>query len=315
MTVIETLARGLRHPEKAIAKGRRNVGKLQNRVQGCDFMQEDWDNLLILDACRYDMFERLNGVAGTLQSRRSNGSATREFVHNTFVGETLHDTVYVTANPFVSMDASDAFHATVDLWRTDWNDELGTVEPNVVTEAVLTAADRYPDKRLVGHFIQPHHPFIGPTGRAKISESAGNAAARWRALNDGEQPDEAPDTAWSLARRGEIEMETLRQAYDENLELALSDVQTLVDELGGQTVVTADHGNLIDEPAYGVLSTGSAQFAHPKHATAQALVRVPWLVCEANGRRDIRADPPEKKEGADVDDSTVEERLEALGYT
>jgi len=278
-------------------------------------MAEDWDNLLLLDGCRYDLYCDRTTFDEPVERRRSAGSDSWEFIEANFAGRELHDTVYVTANPFVSMDASDAFHATVDLWRTDWNDELGTVEPNVVTEAVLTAADRYPDKRLVGHFIQPHHPFIGPTGRAKISESAGNAAARWRALNDGEQPDEAPDTAWSLARRGEIEMETLRQAYDENLELALSDVQTLVDELGGQTVVTADHGNLIDEPAYGVLSTGSAQFAHPKHATAQALVRVPWLVCEANGRRDIRADPPEKKEGADVDDSTVEERLEALGYT
>jgi hypothetical protein len=312
MSAVDQLRRGLRHPEKVIAKGRQRIGKLQNRLQGCDFMQEDWDNLLILDACRYDMFERLNDVPGTLQSRRSNGSATREFVRNTFVGETYHDTVYVTANPFVSMDAGDAFHATIDLWRTDWNERLGTVEPEVVTEAVLEAADRYPDKRLVGHFIQPHHPFIGPTGRAEISESAGNAAARWRALNDGERPDEAPDTVWSLARRGEISTETLKRAYDENLELALASVQTLVDELDGQTVVTSDHGNLIDEPAYGVLSAGSSRFAHPKHATASALVRVPWLVCEAAGRRDVRSDPPEERTA--VDDSMVEERLEALGY-
>lgn len=309
----EKFERGLRNPEKVVSRFRRYVGRVQNKVQGCNFVEEEWDNLLILDACRYDMFERLNDIPGSLESRRSNGSATREFVHNTFVGQTFHDTVYVTANPFVSMDVGNAFHAMINLWQSDWNDDLGTVEPKVVRRALLEAAEQYPNKRLIGHFIQPHHPFIGPFGRREINMTVGNENARRRALGDGRGSDDRADTVWLLAERGDLDVETLVQAYNENLEVVLPEVRATVDALDGRTVVTSDHGNLVDEPSYGVLSTGSRRFAHPKHATAPELVRVPWLVCEADGRRRIHEDPPQRRSEAGV--GLVEERLEALGYT
>ena len=145
---------------------------MQNRVAGCDVMAEDWDNLLILDACRFDMFERANTIPGRLESRRSKGSATLEFVRNNFAGERHYDTVYVTGNPFVSTDAGDAFHDLYEVWRTDWDDELGTVRPEPMCEAVLRANEAYPNKRLVGHLMQPHHPFIGPTGRELLDDPA-----------------------------------------------------------------------------------------------------------------------------------------------
>jgi hypothetical protein len=308
----EKFRRGLRNPEKVVSKFRQCVGRVQNKMQGCDFTAEDWDNLLILDACRYDMFERLNNIPGNLESRRSNGSATREFVRNTFVGKTFHDTVYVTANPFVSMDVGDVFHATIDLWRNDWNDDLGTVKPEVMRQALLDAAERYPNKRLIAHFIQPHHPFIGPTGQREINMTAGNEKARRRALGDNREFESRADTAWLLAERGDLDVEMLACAYNENLELVLPEVRAAVDALDGLTVVTSDHGNLMDEPAYGMLSTGSRRFAHPMYATAPELVRVPWLVCEADERRHIHEDSPQHQSEAEED--IVEDRLEALGY-
>jgi hypothetical protein len=62
-----------------------------------------------------------------------------------------------------------------------------------------------------------------------------------------------------------------------------------------------------------VISVGVRRFAHPKYATATELVRVPWLVCEADGRRRIHEDPPQRQSVTEEND--VEDRLEALGYT
>ena len=46
------------------------------RNDGTHIMDEDWDNLIILDACRYDLFEEVNTIDGTLESRISLGSAS-----------------------------------------------------------------------------------------------------------------------------------------------------------------------------------------------------------------------------------------------
>ncbi|WP_101296762.1 hypothetical protein [Halegenticoccus soli] len=282
-------------------------------------MDEDWDNLLILDACRFDMFERLNSVPGELQWRRSKGSATREFVQNNFAGKRFHDCVYVTGNPFVSMDASDAFHAVVDVWDAHWDDDLETVTPDTMREALFRAEAEYPNKRLVGHFVQPHHPFIGPTGRDLLGDTSGNRRARERALNMNSETADAPPNVerrvWQLAETGDLDLEMLRRAYDENLEVALPIVEELVETLRGKTVVTSDHGNLIDEPAYRVLSAGSRRFGHPMYATAEALVKVPWLVCRAETRKRVVSEPPTaQKRSASAGGAVVDDRLEALGY-
>lgn len=129
-------------------------------------MNEDWDNLLILDACRYDIFTDRIDLEGTLESRISMGSTSEEFMERNFVGEQFHDTVYVNANPYIpklGLD-DDTFHAVVDC-LDDWDIELETVPPEPVARAARNAHERYSDKRLIIHFMQPHAPFIGEYGR------------------------------------------------------------------------------------------------------------------------------------------------------
>ena len=36
--------------------------------KGVHIMREDWDNLIILDACRYDMFEKVNSIKGIINN-------------------------------------------------------------------------------------------------------------------------------------------------------------------------------------------------------------------------------------------------------
>jgi len=262
--------------------------------RGVDIFAEDWDNMVILDACRYDLFEQVHDLPGTLEERVSRGSNTEEFLLGNVSRRELHDVVYVTANPQLYRydETAPSLHDVVNVWReAGWNEEYRTVLPETVTEYARRAAREYPNKRLVVHYIQPHNPFIGPTGR--------------------EHFDLDTLAFWQKVDRGEISVsdETLWRAYRENLELALPHVQDLLEELVGRTVVTADHGQIFGERA-GVVPL--RYYGHPRSVYATPLVRVPWLVNQRGERKEIVAEPSQSRD--DVEAEVVSDRLQQLGY-
>jgi hypothetical protein len=59
----------------------------------------DWDNLILLDACRYDTFEELaTDLPGELKKTESKAPATDPFLRANFSGKKRCETVYVTVN-------------------------------------------------------------------------------------------------------------------------------------------------------------------------------------------------------------------------
>jgi len=131
-------------------------------------MEKDWDNLIILDACRYDYFKKLYHpyLKGDLTKAYSLGSSTIEWCKNSFQ-EKRDDVVYVSSNPFINskvdvlnFKALDLFHAVINVWDWGWNKELGTVHPKTVNDVVKKIKDYYFDKRLIIHYLQPHEPYL-----------------------------------------------------------------------------------------------------------------------------------------------------------
>jgi hypothetical protein len=270
-------------------------------------MAEDWDNLIILDACRFDQFEKLNTVSGELEARASVGSATPEFLEKNFGGEEYHDTVYITANPmYRTKDLGGVFHAVVDVWDTGWDEERKTVPPEAVAESALDAYERYPNKRLIVHFMQPHYPFIGESAK-KLSKHAGFEHT-YREVLDGEGSRDHP-TIWQLLERGEVDEEIVLTAYDENLEVALPHVQALVDVFSEKTVVTSDHGNLVGER---ILPFSKPRYGHPIETYAEGLRKVPWLIVEGEDRKTLKIERPQTEHRDESE--VVAERLANLGY-
>jgi hypothetical protein len=264
---------------------------------------EDWDTLIVLDACRYDMFRRLSDLPGTLERRQAVGSATDEFVRKNFDGETFEDIVYVSANPRVSIAFDGAFHAWRQVWREGWNEELQTVDPQTVVDVAREVHRSYPQKRVVVHFMQPHAPFIGEYGRSALATHSTLADHR---PGDSEV---TVDNIWEQLAAGEVELDAVERAYDENLEIVLSAVQSLLEDVTGRVVVTSDHGNLLGErlaPFY------KRFYGHPKGLYAPPLVDVPWHVVENGPRREIVPEPIEATNDRERED--VQEKLEALGY-
>jgi hypothetical protein len=258
-----------------------------------DVFDEDWDNLLILDACRYDYFEQRADLPGTLESRISKASSTREWVWANFTDRRLHDVVYVSANPNfrkVAEDIDAEVHAYIDVWsdETTADGEANVVPPETVTKRAREAASEYPNKRLLVHYVQPHYPFLGPTGRDRFDPSM---------------------TLRELSRNVGENAPALRRAYEENLDLVLADVSELLPELQGKTVVSADHGELLGERLFPVPLRA---YGHPIGVYVDELVRVPWHVYTNGDRKELVAEPPVTRERPDPE--RVEAQLRDLGY-
>lgn len=303
MYTIEQVIKGMRRGLENPAYFGRELNRLYFRhcspeaynSDGVAVVDEAWDNLVILDACRYDDFAELHDLHGELQSRESRGSHTVEFLEANFAGRELRDTVYVTASPQYQFKAIDAeFHAVENVWDgAGWDEDAGTVRPETMAERAISVADRYPNKRLIVHLIQPHYPFLGENTALGGPLKESDAVDIWGKLMKGAM-DASPGR--------------IRAAYRRNLEIALPAVRTLLDTLAGRTVVTADHGNMFGERAFPV---PVREWGHPPGLYTDQLVRVPWLV-HRNGQKEATTTAPVAAETDTENDP--QERLQQLGY-
>jgi len=296
-----------------------NLGNLQTvvmhvrdyAVEGkgkTNLMEEKWDYLIILDACRYDYFQKVYGnyLWGTLRKARSPASATSEWLKKTFTSR-YNDVVYVSANPYINsrgvdvvgFDARDHFHKIVDVWDFGWNETVGTVPPEEVNAATITATLTHPDKRLIIHYLQPHAPYISLANHAseavltpdKLRSGVfllRNRVIRhfWKLLSGesrffkgalinrvvwkigrlfGPLPSLPMDDALQLVGR-----KGLLRAYEANVRIVLKHVAKLIDRLQGKIVVTSDHGELLGE---------KNEYYHRPQYYISHLIDVPYLEC------------------------------------
>ncbi len=311
------LWRGLRRGVQRPSFFGQELNRLYNRrlyrreynTNGVDVMAEDWDNLIILDACRHDLFsaQQQQEFSEPLERRESRGSHTVEFLMGNFSDREMSDTVYVTASPQLHRwnDRIDAtFHDVVNVWKHDWDDSHGTVLPRTMTDYGRRVATQYPNKRLIVHYMQPHYPFIENPE-----------------INVGQRLEGTGETdIWGQLRNGDTSVSEsgIWDAYRNNLNRTLPAVHELVTVLPGRSVITSDHGNMFGERSTPI---PIPEWGHPPGLYTEELVMVPWQIVPASERREIRADQPRSQSDrftTDIDrqpgDDTATDRLQALGY-
>ena len=224
-------------------------------------LQNDWDVLIVLDACRYDTFDNIyqNWLTGELIKTRSSGRDTTEWLVKTW--RKKYDLTYLSGNPYINSQGVpyDGFHPTkhfteiINVWDFGWNMELGTVLPIEINKAVL---DHPRNKRMIIHYMQPHFPYIGRTG---IYRRGGPCISRSHILRTkGRKRKQTPSP-----RLGKVD------AYIETLDLGLQRVSELIPHLDGKIVVTSDHGELLGEG--GIWGHGR------KFGNRPELREVPWF--------------------------------------
>ncbi|WP_423743383.1 hypothetical protein V5735_09965 (plasmid) [Haladaptatus sp. SPP-AMP-3] len=289
------------------------IGPTQSRLYGDDgieVMDEDWDNLVLIDACRRDIFETEIGVDQFDEYRvvRSQGSATPEWIQENFTGKKFGDTVYVSANPWVSKFAKDSFHHVENIWMKKFDVSVETiVESDVIKDTgadnsrpvdaetlnihAKRMAEEYPEKRLLVHYFQPHAPYIGN---------------RDGSLKDPSEVD-ADFHPGKPLKDGKVDKGAVWEAYTYNLHYVWHHAQQLIEELDGKTVVTSDHGEMFGEWQKPFPIRG---YDHPPNLRHPQLVNVPWAVVDRD-RRTITDDGVSR---TDVDEQVVNDRLTDLGY-
>jgi len=272
-----------------------------NRLDAGDFTvyEQDWDVLVVLDACRPDLFAEVAPeyeFTSEFQSIRSAGSNSEQWLEETFsprFAEEMAQTTYIVGNPFsdTHLDPTD-FAVLDELWRHAWDEDIGTVPPEPLTETAIYRWRNGDHDRMIVHYMQPHFPSIPkPDHQSGID------------LND---VGDGWSSVWEMLRRGEADTEEVWNAYRANLEHVLDSVGELVTSIDAdQVVVTSDHGN-----AFG--SWGL--YGHPP-APIDAVRQVPWCETTARNVSDRNVDTPSwVSEGADRLDSGTEKKLKDLGY-
>ena len=268
---------------------------------GIDVMNNDWDNLILLDAYRYDYFEKYSRFDGDLSQVFSRGNNSPQFIKQNFSGRELHDTVYVTSNPHAKDISTDVFYK-IEYLLDEWDSEVGTILPEDVTKSAIEASNKYPEKRLIIHYMQPHDPHLGKTAdkyRKRVEtatelDGSTNNTVRW------------PKTRFpELYKNGQISKEELEQSYIETIHEVEKSVEGLLPELTGKTVISSDHGEKLGENKSGVTT-----IEHSNN-TKECLF-VPWLELPYNERKNIVKEEPVYFESPEQD--KVEKQLTYLGY-
>jgi len=284
---------------------------------GIDIMEQDWDNLIILDACRFDTFNKINQLSGSLSSEVTAGYKSSVFMQKNFSGRQLHDTVYITSNPHVdkTLDGGGEFHHVIRSYeeRHDPTDAEFSVEyhPENVFKTAKNSLERFNDKRLIIHFMQPHVPYFGPKASEYRDKVRREHNVAFRRMSESEV---GKSTVLSdlkhAASKGYLHREELIEVYEENLRICLKYVERLVSELYGKTVITSDHGELLGDPSTLI---PYHRFGH-ECKFAQSNRIVPWFIVDSEykSRKNIIAERPIRME--DIDKEVVDQQLQELGY-
>ncbi|MBW3018813.1 LTA synthase family protein [Candidatus Woesearchaeota archaeon] len=229
---------------------------------------EQWDYLILLDACRYDEYCRNNTIKeGTLQSRLSSASDTEEWLMKNF--NEPQDMIYVSANPKImrAKGIKNKFFRVEHVWDYGWNTELDTVHPDKVSDAAIRLAKKYPNKKMIIHYLQPHVPYIGET-KITFPQTVQN---RSKCMSVFEINDKVMFEKYDINK--------IKQAYRDNLRLVMESVKKMLPRLHGKIVITADHGEAFGEKRL---------YFHPRGIYTKELTTVPWHVIN-NAKQDLLA--------------------------
>lgn len=307
-------------------------------------MNECWDYLLVLDACRYDYFSDLyrNYFSGELRKGISLGSSTPEWCEESFP-DLYSDILYISGNPYINsrrevegFDAKTHFWKVIDVWDHGWSENLGTVPPWQINRFSMSLSRRYPYKRLIIHYLQPHEPYLSekfsvgdPSEDRRYHDGLAWAKGYWRKrpfdkllrllfVNTGFMKNtwEAreilglPPFQPMDAVRRRYGITGLREAYRENLRIVLGYAREFCGRIlslspSKKILITSDHGELLGE---------GGNYCHRQGSSDPSLLQIPLLEVTGvvGGHPATEVDTVEPLTRSEMGDT--EERLRTLGY-
>jgi hypothetical protein len=254
---------------------------------------DNWDVLIFLDACRYDIFKQVykDIIGGNLDKAISPARHTLEYFEKVFP-DVYEDIVYVSANALLnskgvvydigdnSYDARKHFNKVIDVWEVGWDKKLKTVHPKEVNKHATVAFCIYPKKKVILHYVQPHAPYIyhKKYGTRALIRSQYKKSfllgfvmkyikheTLWKVADKfGALPTDGMGYLWK-----QVGKEGIIEGYTEDLKLVLGYVKQLMDKHPKKKfIITSDHGERLGEKGnYGHHHTGEYD---------KEIIEVPW---------------------------------------
>lgn len=218
----------------------------------------EWDNLIVLDACRYDIFRRVWSREEKVIGVISPASWTLEWLDRVF-GNVFIEAEVFSATPYINSlteinmygvrwNAREHFRKIIDLWLTAWDPRLGIVPPQKVYLAVIVRnigakyAKKSTIRKRIIWFLQPHYPYLSEYFSRWMREYVRELT--YTDFLTGKMENTLIKILRNIVMKNSGE---IVNAYEETLERTLKYVYKLIDRLDGVTIVTSDHGELFGE--------------------------------------------------------------------
>ncbi|MDT3434231.1 hypothetical protein [Haloarcula sp. 1CSR25-25] len=280
--------------EAMVRKARYGYRRWMGTYRGQSVYEDDWDALLLLDACRPDALRAVaseyNFIPEDVPVHYSVGSSSASWMRRTFTDryqDEIKNTNYVTANPNSDrLLTGSEFGQFVEVWKTEYNEDAGTTLARSVTNHAINVHRQDPNARLMAHYMQPHFPSV-PNPLGFGIRDGGSDDAEW---------------IWEQGKPNDHSWEEIWDAYVENLRYVLDDIEVLLNNIDAEKVViSADHANAFGEKDI---------WGHPE-LPMKILREVPWVRTTAT---DTGSYTPEIETNR-TEIVSVNEQLHALGYT
>lgn len=273
--------------------------------QGREVFEEDWDVLVILDACRHDLMEEVveeedYEFLKPVNSCYSAAGTSNEWMNKNFgkkYSDEAKETAMVTGNPYsdTNLDEKD-FKVLEEAWEYSYDKEKEAVLPRPITNSAIKIHREEDPEKMVIHYMQPHYPFLNYDN---LSE--GFSLERFGR--------EIRKSVWSELLLGNISREKLWEAYKDNLKEVIEEVKILRENIDAEKmVITADHGNAMGTP----FSEEKFIYGHVEGLKIEPLRKVPWIETTATDKGEKRSQG-EEVENKDKEE-IVKEALADLGY-
>ena len=174
--------------------------KFLHRELGIDIFRdppiiaEDWDIVIIPDACRPDALDTAREAHSWLakgSTRWSVGGMSSQWMDRTFdhPDYDLSDIGYITGNPYSRDHVHESRFAFVDeVWRDSWDEAVGTIRARPMTDCAIAAAREGKADRLMIHYMQPYFPNVPESVTDGVSPSmwGDEAMSVWDDIAEGE---------------------------------------------------------------------------------------------------------------------------------